>query len=157
MKPITINVQITKCPKQYEAVRLGMECSLDAGETVEGAIKAATAQLDAIYEEIYVFDNKTHQNTQKPATNANSVEDESHKNTNDANSNAKERLIFSDPRVQQIIKRIERMPEKTDEILANTHKYFEPDEDVEKVLQAAVRINKNVEKVLQTAAQIYEK
>ena len=29
MKPTTINVQITKCPKQYEAVRLGMEASLE--------------------------------------------------------------------------------------------------------------------------------
>ena len=38
MKPTTINVQITKCPKQYEAVRLGLEATLDPGETVEGAI-----------------------------------------------------------------------------------------------------------------------
>lgn len=52
MKPFSINVQITKNPKQYEAVRLGMECTLDSGETAEQAIKEATAQLNAIYAEM---------------------------------------------------------------------------------------------------------
>jgi hypothetical protein len=52
MKPFSINVQITKCPKQYEAVRLGMECTLDSGETAEQAIKEATVQLNAIYAEM---------------------------------------------------------------------------------------------------------
>ena len=51
MKPTMINVQITKCPKQFEAVRLGMDASLDAGETIESAIKAATEQLNAVYAE----------------------------------------------------------------------------------------------------------
>jgi hypothetical protein len=52
MKPFSINVQIAKCPKQYESVRLGMECTLDSGETAEQAIKEATAQLNAIYAEM---------------------------------------------------------------------------------------------------------
>ena len=53
MKPTTINVQITKCPKQYEAVRLGMEASLEQDESVESAIYAATSQLNTIYAQMY--------------------------------------------------------------------------------------------------------
>ena len=45
MKVTTINVQITKQPRQYEAVRLGIECSLDAGENEQDAIKVLNDEL----------------------------------------------------------------------------------------------------------------
>ena len=48
MEPTTINVQITKNPKQYEAVRIGLEANLEYGENIEHAIKSATAQLNAM-------------------------------------------------------------------------------------------------------------
>lgn len=126
MKPTTINVQITKCPKQYEAVRIGLEASLDAGETVESAIKAATAQLNALYAEIYAPQQKTHQNAEKAATNGNSIR--------------KDKLTFEDPRLQQVIKRMEKEPTKKQELYDNTLKYFEPDENALKALKLAAAI-----------------
>ena len=53
MTPTTINVQITKCPKQYEAVRLGMECTIEPEESAADAIKAAHDELLAIYADMY--------------------------------------------------------------------------------------------------------
>lgn len=132
MKATTINVQITKNPKQYEAVRIGLEASLDAGETVEDAIKAATAQLNAIYVEMYTQPQKPAQNAEKAATNANEQEN---------NKSAKrELLVFGDPRVQQIVKRMEKAPDKVKEIMANVEKYYELDENVRKTLNVAAKL-----------------
>lgn len=133
MKPTTINVQITKCPKQFEAVRLGLDASLDAGETVESAIKAATAQLNAIYTEMYTSGEKVAQNAKKEATNAN----------NEASQEPakKELLKFDSPKLQSIVKRIEKEPEKKDEIIEKARKYFNFDADAEKVLNLAEKIN----------------
>lgn len=126
MKPITINVQITKNPKQYEAVRIGFEASLDACETVESAIKAATAQLNDLYKEMYQPQQKTQQNAEKEATNGSSIR--------------KEVLTFEDPRLQQIVKRMEKEPQRKQELYENTLKYFEPNEDAMKVLKLAAAI-----------------
>lgn len=133
MKPTTINVQITKCPKQFEAVRLGLDASLDAGETVESAIKAATEQLNVIYAEMYASGEKVAQNAKKAATNAN----------NEASQEPakKELLKFDSPKLQSIVKRIEKEPEKKDEIIEKARKYFNFDADAEKVLNLAAKIN----------------
>ena len=132
MKATTINVQITKNPKQFEAVRIGLEASLDAGETVEAAIKAATAQLNAIYVEMYAQPQKPAQNAEKAATNGNSQEGDK--------PAKRERLTFGDPRVQQIIKRMEKAPEKVKEIMANVEIYYELDEDAKKALMVAAKL-----------------
>lgn len=133
MKPTTINVQITKCPKQFEAVRLGMDASLDAGETVESAIKAATEQLNAIYAEMYTGGAKVAQNAEKAATNASSEQKQE--------PAKKELLKFGDPKLQAIVKRIENEPAKKTEILEKARKYFDFDADAEKVLDLAAKIN----------------
>lgn len=132
MKPTTINVQITKCPKQYEAVRLGLDASLDAGETVESAIKAATAQLNALYVEMYQQKPKDTQNAEKAATNGTQASERT--------ADGREVLRFSDPRLQQAIKRMERETAKKQEIYDNMHKYFAPDDEAEKVLKLAAKI-----------------
>lgn len=126
MKPTTINVQITKNPKQYEAVRLGLEASLDAGETVESAIKAATAQLNAIYAEMYAPKEKPSQSAEKAATNGTGIR--------------KEKLTFEDARLQEIVRRMEREPARVQELYASTLKYFEPDANAMKVLELAANI-----------------
>ena len=136
MKPTTINVQITKCPKQYEAVRLGMECTIDAGETVESAIKAATEQLTAIYEDMI---------NPKPAAAPASAPapQEPAKEPAQAPAKApaqKERLEFGDKRVQQIVRRMEKNPEKAADIMQQTLIYFEPSEQVLNVLKLAAKI-----------------
>ena len=127
MKPTTINVQITKCPKQYEAVRLGMECTVDAGETVESAIKAATEQLTAIYQDMI---NPQAKPAAAPAAPA----------TEPAKEPTRERLEFGDKRVQQIVLRMEKNPEKAADIMEQTLKYFEPTEEVLNVLKLAAKI-----------------
>ena len=131
MKPTTINVQITKCPKQYEAVRLGMECTIDAGETVESAIKAATEQLTAIYEDMI--------NPKPAAAPATSAPAQAPQEQAPAPTQ-KERLEFGDKRVQQIVRRMEKTPEKAKDILEQTLKYFEPTEQVLNVLKLAAKI-----------------
>lgn len=125
MKPTMINVQITKCPKQFEAVRIGMDASLDAGETVESAIKAATEQLNAIYAEMYAQQQKVAQNAEKAATNGN-----------------KEVLTFEDKRTQQICDRIDRADtiERVKEIEKQTMKYFEPTADAKKAIALAIEL-----------------
>lgn len=133
MKPTTINVQITKCPKQFEAVRLGLDASLEPNETVESAIKAATAQLNAIYAEMYTGGEKVAQNAKKEETNANSEQQQE--------PAKKELLKFDNPKLQSIVKRIEKEPEKKAEILEKARKYFTFDADAEKVLNLAAKIN----------------
>ena len=130
MKPTTINVQITKCPKQYEAVRLGMECTIDAGETVESAIKAATEQLTAIYEGMI---NPQAKPAAAPATPAAPAPEPAKEPT-------RERLAFGDKRVQQIGKRMEAQPGRAKEILEQTLKYFDPTEEVMKTLNLAAKL-----------------
>lgn len=135
MKPTTINVQITKCPKQYEAVRLGLEASLEPGESPEGAIKAATAQLNQIYTEMYSNGAKVAENGGKEAKTASKPEE--------AEPAKKELLTFGDARVQAIVKKIEREPGRAEEILQSTRKYFDLDEQAEKTIMLAVKLNKN--------------
>lgn len=130
MKPTTINVQITKCPKQYEAVRLGMECTIDSGETVESAIKAATEQLTAIYEGMINPQAKPAAAPAAPSAPA----------PEPAKEPTRERLEFGDKRVQQIVRRMEKTPEKAQDIMAQTLKYFEPTEEVLNVLKLAAKI-----------------
>lgn len=137
MKPTTINVQITRNPKHYEAVRLGLEAMLDPGETAENAIKAATAQLNGIYEEMYGNGQKATQTPPKaPAKAPEQKVTESVK---------REPLHFGDPRLQQIVARIEKAagdPEKLQNTLANVNKFFEPDAEAQKVIDLAAKLNK---------------
>ena len=125
MKPTMINVQITKCPKQFEAVRLGLDASLDAGESVESAIKAATEQLNVIYAEMYAPQQKVSQNAEKAATNGN-----------------KEVLTFEDKRTQQICDRIDRADtiERVKEIEKQTMKYLEPTAEAKKAIALAIEL-----------------
>lgn len=133
MKPTTINIQITKCPRQYEAVRLGMEATIDAGETVEDAIKAATQQLTALYAEMYQPKPKA------PQAGENEPKNEQPANDKQPQPKAKERLTFDDKRLQQIVRRMEKKPEEKEAILNEALKWFEPDENAMKTLELAVK------------------
>ena len=131
MKAITINVQITKCPKQYEAVRLGGDWTVDEGESVESTIKAATAELNRIYIEMYTPKPAAQPTAQPTAAAAEAKKDEPKK---------REPLKFEDPRVKQAVKRMEQTPDKKREIYDNMLKYFEPDAGALKTLQLAAAI-----------------
>ena len=127
MKAITINVQITKCPKQYEAVRLGGDWTVDAGESAESVIRAATAELNRIYAEMYA---------PKPAA----AEAKAEPAPAPEKTIKKEPLKFEDARVQQAVKRMEQNPDKKREIYDNMLKYFEPDAGALKTLQLAAAV-----------------
>lgn len=135
MKPTTINIQITKCPRQYEAVRLGMEATIDAGETVEDAIKAATQQLTALYAEMYQPKPKAPQAGENEPKNEQPANDKQPQ----PQPKAKERLTFDDKRLQQIVRRMEKKPEEKEAILNEALKWFEPDENAMKTLELAVK------------------
>ena len=66
MDVLTINVQITKNPRQYEAVRLGMEATVNRNETAEEAIKEATRRLNELYDEMYTQKTKDGAEGKKP-------------------------------------------------------------------------------------------
>lgn len=147
MKPTTINVQITKCPKQYEAVRLGMEASLEPDESVESAIEAATSQLTEIYNQMHTGGAKAPQ-LQAPAAPAapapapepaQEPAKPAAKKAAPAN-NDRELLTFGDKRVQQIVNRLEKNPGQKAEILANVQKYYRVDDQVASVLGLAEKL-----------------
>jgi hypothetical protein len=163
MKPFSINVQITKCPKQYEAVRLGMECTLDSGETAEQAINEATAQLNAIYAEMIsqakpkpaqkqaqadeeklkakpakqqpvVAEPQQAQETPQP------VKETPQPAAPEPQPIQREPLKFGDPRITKAVRRMEKDPAKAAEVYANMLKYFDPDEQTLNVLKLAAKL-----------------
>lgn len=142
MKTISVNVQITKCPKQYEAVRLGLEATLEPGENEADAIKTADQFLREQYAALYGEPLQAAkpvpaaaQGNPKPAQ---GVETKTAKEP--PASDKRERLEFSDKRVQQIVKRMEAQPGRAKEILEQTLKYFDPTEEVMKTLNLAAKL-----------------
>ena len=142
MKTTSINVQITKCPKQYEAVRLGLEATLEPGENEADAIKTADQFLREQYAALYGQPLQTAQQVQAEAQSnpkqAQGVETKTAKEP--PASDKRERLEFIDKRVQQIVKRMEAQPGRAKEILEQTLKYFDPTEEVMKTLNLAAKL-----------------
>ena len=142
MKTTSINVQITKCPKQYEAVRLGLEATLEPGENEADAIKTADQFLREQYAALYGEQLQAAKPVPAAAPGnpkpAQGVETKTAKEP--PASDNRERLEFSDKRVQQIVKRMEAQPGRAKEILEQTLKYFDPTEDVMKTLNLAAKL-----------------
>lgn len=142
MKTISVNVQITKCPKQYEAVRLGVEVTLEPGENEADAIKTADQFLREQYAALYGEPLQAAKPVPAAAPSnpkpAQGVETKTAKEP--PASDKRERLEFSDKRVQQIVKRMEAQPGRAKEILEQTLKYFDPTEDVIKTLNLAAKL-----------------
>ena len=142
MKTISVNVQITKCPKQYEAVRLGVEVTLEPGENEADAIKTADQFLREQYAALYGEPLQAAKPVPAAAPSnpkpAQGVETKTAKES--PASDKRERLEFSDKRVQQIVKRMEAQPGRAKEILEQTLKYFDPTEEVMKTLNLAAKL-----------------
>ena len=135
MTPTTINVQITKCPKQYETVRLGMECTIAPEESAADAIKAAHNELLAMYADMYPPKQakpKEPQPEQKPEQKPEPKPD----------TDGKKLVKFGDKELQQIIARIEKAPEKGEETVAKARQFFTFDDEAERVLNLAITLNK---------------
>ena len=142
MKTTSINVQITKCPKQYEAVRLGLEATLEPGDNEADAIKTADQFLREQYAALYGEQLQAAKPVPAAAPGnpkpAQGVETKTAKEP--PASDKRERLEFSDKRVQQIVKRMEAQPGRAKEILEQTLKYFDPTEEVMKTLNLAAKL-----------------
>lgn len=142
MRVTTINVQITKQPKQYEAVRLGMEVSLDSGENEQDVIKAVNDELLAIYADMYAPKQAAPaaapaapKTEEKPAENK-------PENKTEEKPAEKEFVKFGSKRLQQIVARIEKTPERGAEIVKSAHNFYDFDEESERVLSLAIKLNK---------------
>ena len=142
MKTISVNVQITKCPKQYEAVRLGVEVTLEPGENEADAIKTADQFLREQYASLYGEPLQSAKPV--PAADPSNPKPAQGVETKTAKeppaSDKRERLEFSDKRVQQIVKRMEAQQGRAKEILEQTLKYFDPTEEVMKTLNLAAKL-----------------
>ena len=142
MKTISVNVQITKCPKQYEAVRLGVEVTLEPGDNEADAIKTADQFLREQYAALYGEPLQAAKPVPAAAPGnpkpAQGVETKTAKEP--PASDKRERLEFSDKRVQQIVKRMEAQPGRAKEIMEQTLKYFDPTEEVMKTLNLAAKL-----------------
>ena len=142
MKTISVNVQITKCPKQYEAVRLGVEVTLEPGENEADAIKTADQFLREQYAALYGEPLQAAKPVPAAAPGnpkpAQVVETKTAKEP--PASDKRERLEFIDKRVQQIVRRMEAQPGRAKEILDQTLKYFDPTDEVIKTLNLAAKL-----------------
>lgn len=143
MKTTSINVQITKCPKQYEAVRLGMEIQLEPGDVEAEVIKAAHAELYNTYASMYptgVMSEETAKRIAEAKAKPAAAPADPAPAPEKKEPTKREPLVFGDPRVQQIVKRMEKDPSKAAEVMDNALKYFEPDAQVMNVLKLAAKI-----------------
>lgn len=140
MRVTTINVQITKQPKQFEAVRLGMEVSLDSGENEQDVIKAVNDELLAIYADMYAPKQVAPAAT--PAQAEPKTEEKPAEKQAEEKPAEKEFIKFGDKRLQQIVARIEKTPERGADIVKSAHNYYDFDDEAERVLSLAVKLNK---------------
>ena len=142
MRVTTINVQITKQPKQYEAVRLGMEVSLDSGENEQDVIKAVNDELLAIY--AYMYAPKQAAPAEAPAEPKTEEKPAGSKPENkpEEKTAEKELVKFGSKLLQQIVARIEKTPERGAEIVERAHNFYDFDEESERVLALAIKLNK---------------
>lgn len=146
MRVTTINVQITKQPKQYEAVRLGMEVSLDSGENDQDIIKAVNDELLAIYADMYAPKQAAPAAVPAAVPAAPNAEDKPAENKSENKPEEKpaekELVNFGSKRLQQIVARIEKTPERSADIVKSAHNFYDFDEESERVLALAIKLNK---------------
>ncbi|MBQ4229928.1 MAG: hypothetical protein II671_00085 [Salinivirgaceae bacterium] len=135
MTPTTINVQVTKCPKQYETVRLGMECTIAPEESAEDAIKAAHNELLAMYADMYPPKQAKPKEPQPEPQPEQKPEPK-------PDTDGKKLVKFGDKELQQIIARIEKAPEKGEETVSKARQFFTFDDEAERVLNLAITLNK---------------
>lgn len=137
MKVQTINVQITKCPKPYESVRLGGEWTVDKGETAEEVMSKALEILNQFYADS--INQKAPKTVDaKPAA---AEPEKEHEEKPEAEPEKKKqplRFMEDSKTLSAIAKRIEAGI-KLDKVL----EFYEPDADAMRVLKAAAEFNKN--------------
>lgn len=126
MKAKTINVQITRCPRQYESIRLGGEWSVDEGENEKQVMSKALELLNGYYEELM------HPKTEQPA-------EEQVEQPKEEQPQEKTKLVFGkdDKLVQKIVDRI-----TAGVTLETALSFYEPDEQVMNIFKVAAALKK---------------
>lgn len=142
MRVTTINVQITKQPKQYEAVRLGIEVSLDSGENEQDVIKAVNDELLAIYADMYAPKQAAPAAVPAAPNDEDKPAENKSENKPEEKPAEKELVKFGSKRLQQIVARIEKTPDRGAEIVERAHNFYDFDEESERVLSLAIKLNK---------------
>lgn len=142
MRVTTINVQITKQPKQYEAVRLGMDVSLDSGENEQDVIKAVNDELLAIYADMYAPKQAAPASVPAAPKTEDKPAENKPENKTEEKPAEKEFVKFGSKRLQQIVARIEKTPERGADIVKSAHNFYDFDDESERVLSLAIKLNK---------------
>lgn len=125
MKLTKVEVSCTFNAGNYESVKLGGEWEIAESETLTDALRAATAEIRAVWElmkaqkvEIPAITEKAPQNEEK----------------------AQKRLVeFGSPLLQKIVDRVMTDKSVTMEVIAS---HYDLTDDARKVIEAAITLNK---------------
>lgn len=140
MKAKTINVQITRCPRQYESIRIGGEWSVDKGETEAEVLDKALQMLNGYYEGLM-----------QPKQVAKSTEQEAKSHESGENSpeqaqaspeNAKKKLSYDSQSDRDVLQAIINKMEREGVTLDTVLKYYELDDACLHCLQLVNVMNK---------------
>lgn len=142
MKAKTINVQITRCPRQYESIRIGGEWSVDKGETEAEVIDRALQMLNGYYDELMQPKQSPEQVTQEHASGENSPEQAQASHESGENSPEKKRLSYDSQSDRDVLQAIINKMEREGVTLETVLKYYEPDDACLHCLQLVSVMNK---------------
>lgn len=137
MKAKTINVQITRCPRQYESIRIGGEWSVDKGETEAEAIDKALQLLNGYYDELMQPKQSPEQVAKSHESGENSPEQ-----AQASPESAKKKLSYDSQSDRDVLQAIINKMERDGVTLDTVLKYYEPDDACLHCLQLVNVMNK---------------
>lgn len=144
MKAKTINVQITRCPRQYESIRIGGEWSVDNDETEEEVLDKALQMLNGYYEELTQpkqVAKSPEQVAQSTESGENSTEQEAQSPESGENSH-KKKLSYDSQSDRDVLQAIINKMEREGVTIETVLKYYEPDDACLHCLQLVSVMNK---------------
>ena len=149
MKAKTINVQITRCPRQYESIRIGGEWSVDKGETEAEVLDKALQMLNGYYDELMQPKQSPEQVAKSHKSGENSPEQvaKSHKSGENSpeqvvKSHEKKKLSYDSQSDRDVLQAIINKMEREGVTLDTVLKYYEPDDTCLHCLQLVNAMNK---------------
>ena len=135
MKAKTINVQITRCPRQYESIRIGGEWSVDKGETEAEVLDKALQMLNGYYDELMQPKQSPEQVAKSHKSGENSPEQV-------VKSHEKKKLSYDSQSDRDVLQAIINKMEREGVTLDTVLKYYEPDDACLHCLQLVNVMNK---------------
>ena len=151
MEAKTINVQITRCPRQYESIRIGGEWSVYKGETEAEVIDKALQMLNGYYDELMQPKQSPEQVAKSHKSGENSPEQvvKSHESGENSPEQAqaspeitKRKLSYDSQSDRDVLQAIINKMEREGVTLDTVLKYYEPDDTCLHCLQLVNAMNK---------------